>query len=46
VNQLGVPSFDASGMMYGTQAAREFAAVGPQSEWLHMQLGGSFDRPT
>lgn len=46
VNQLGVPSFDASGMMYGAQAAREFAAVGPQSEWLHMQLGGSFDRPT
>ncbi|KAJ8452380.1 hypothetical protein Cgig2_006185 [Carnegiea gigantea] len=46
VNQLGVPPFDASGMMYGAQVAREFAAVGPQSEWLHMQLGGSFDRST
>lgn len=46
VNHLGVPSFDASGMVYGAQAAREFATAGAQSEWLHMQLGGSFERPT
>lgn len=45
VNQLGVPSFDPSMML--AQAARELAAAaggGPQSEWLHMQLGGSFER--
>ncbi|KAL2935951.1 Transcription factor bHLH79 [Bienertia sinuspersici] len=46
-NQLGVPSYDASGMMFSAQAAREFmaaAAGGSQPEWLHMQLGGNFER--
>nr|WCO08247.1 hypothetical protein [Suaeda aralocaspica] len=53
-NQLGVPSFDASDMMFSAQAAREYVAAaasaaeggGPQSEWLHMQLGESFERTT
>ncbi|XP_048500152.1 transcription factor BHLH089 isoform X2 [Beta vulgaris subsp. vulgaris] len=44
-NQLGVPSFDPS-MMFSAQAARELASAAgaAQSEWLHMQLGGSFER--
>ncbi|KAH9616574.1 hypothetical protein KSS87_019139 [Heliosperma pusillum] len=49
VNQLEAPSFDPSGMMFSAHAARELAAAaaagGPQSEWLHMQLGASFERP-
>ncbi|KNA14886.1 hypothetical protein SOVF_103210 [Spinacia oleracea] len=47
VNQLGMPSFDPSMML--AQAARELAAAaggGPQPEWLHMQLGGNFERTT
>ena len=45
VNQQGVPSFDPNGMMFSTQAARDFAAAGEQqSEWLQMQLGGNFER--
>lgn len=47
MNELGAPSFDASGLMFVAQAARELAGAaggGPQSEWLHMQLGGSFER--
>ncbi|KAH9608674.1 hypothetical protein KSS87_021891 [Heliosperma pusillum] len=48
INQLGMPSFHPSEMMFGSQATRELetaAAVGgPQLEWLHMQLGGSFGR--
>ncbi|KAK2663895.1 hypothetical protein Ddye_002469 [Dipteronia dyeriana] len=40
---LGAQPFDA-GMIFGSQAAREFAQ-GPQSEWLHMQIG-SLDRST
>ncbi|CAO2826721.1 unnamed protein product [Amaranthus hypochondriacus] len=43
VNLLEVSSFDPNGMMFRTQAARDFAA-GQQSEWLHMQLGGNFDQ--
>jgi len=36
-------------MMVGAQAESESAAVGgasagAQAEWLHMQLGGSFER--
>ncbi|XP_057516250.1 transcription factor bHLH79-like isoform X1 [Amaranthus tricolor] len=45
VNQLGVPSFDPNGLIFNTHATREFTtAGGPQSEWLHMQLGGNFER--
>ncbi|KAM3751576.1 hypothetical protein ACB098_04G119700 [Castanea mollissima] len=42
---LGSQPFDASGMILGSQAMREY----PQSsqlEWLHMQVGGSFERAT
>ncbi|KAK9684636.1 hypothetical protein RND81_10G221900 [Saponaria officinalis] len=50
INQLGMPSFDPNGMMFNAQAARELAAAAAeggrqqQSEWLHMQLGGNFER--
>ncbi|KAK3225919.1 hypothetical protein Dsin_005781 [Dipteronia sinensis] len=40
---IGAQPFDA-GMIFSSQAAREFAQ-GPQSEWLHMQIG-SLDRST
>ncbi|KAJ4712212.1 Transcription factor bHLH79-like protein [Melia azedarach] len=42
---VGAQSFDATGMMFGAQTAREFAQ-GSQTEWLHMQVGGSFERAT
>jgi len=36
-------------MMFGAQAESELAAaggasVGAQAEWMHMQLGGGFER--
>lgn len=47
-NQLALPPFDASRMMVGVQAESKSAAAGgasagAQAEWLHMQLGGSFE---
>lgn len=42
---LAPSAFDATGMIFGTQASREYAQ-GAQSEWLHMQVGNSFDRAT
>ncbi|KAK6920790.1 Myc-type, basic helix-loop-helix (bHLH) domain [Dillenia turbinata] len=45
VHQLAAQAFDAIGMLYGSQAAREYAQ-GPQPEWLHMQVGGNFERAT
>ncbi|PHT47809.1 Transcription factor bHLH79 [Capsicum baccatum] len=42
---LAPSTFDATGMIFGTQAPREYAQ-GAQSEWLHMQVGSSFDRAT
>lgn len=47
-NQLALPPFDASRMMVGAQAESKSAAAGgasagAQAEWLHMQLGGSFE---
>ncbi|KAJ0104788.1 hypothetical protein Patl1_17899 [Pistacia atlantica] len=42
---LGAPHFDAAGVIFGPQAAREYAH-GSQHEWLHMQVGGGFDRAT
>lgn len=41
---LGAQPFDVSGM-FGSQAMREYAQSS-QPEWLHMQVGGSFERPT
>ncbi|KAL7222941.1 hypothetical protein ACSBR1_024595 [Camellia fascicularis] len=43
---LGTPTFDAAaaaGMIFGSQATREYVQ-GSQTEWLHMQVGSSFDR--
>lgn len=42
---LAPSAFDATGMIFGTQTPREYAQ-GAQSEWLHMQVGSSFDRAT
>ncbi|XP_060204727.1 transcription factor BHLH089 isoform X1 [Lycium barbarum] len=42
---LALSAFDATGMIFGAQAPREYAQ-GAQSEWLHMQVGNSFDRAT
>ncbi|KAM7273458.1 hypothetical protein ACFE04_028122 [Oxalis oulophora] len=36
-------SFDATRMIFGSQAPREYPQ-GSQAEWLHMQIGGSFER--
>ncbi|XP_065626469.1 transcription factor bHLH79 [Quercus suber] len=42
---LGAQPFDASGMIFGSQSMREYAQSS-QPEWLHMQVGGSFERAT
>ncbi|XP_015882713.1 transcription factor bHLH79 isoform X2 [Ziziphus jujuba] len=42
---LGTQPFDATGLLFGSQAAREYAQ-GSQPEWLHMQVGGSYERAT
>lgn len=44
---LGVQAFDAAGLLFGLQAPpREYAQGSHPPEWLHMQVGGSFERPT
>ncbi|CBI15304.3 unnamed protein product, partial [Vitis vinifera] len=43
LKDLGVQTFDAAAMIYGSQATREYAQ-GSQPEWLHMQVGGSIER--
>ncbi|KAK2997837.1 hypothetical protein RJ639_026499 [Escallonia herrerae] len=40
---LGAPTFDAAGMIFGSQAQREYAQ-GSHPDWLHMQVGSSFER--
>lgn len=42
---LGAQSFDAAGLLFGSHAPREYAQ-GSQPEWLHMQVGGNFERTT
>ncbi|KAJ6882122.1 basic helix-loop-helix protein [Populus alba x Populus x berolinensis] len=42
---LGAQPFDATGMIFGPQPTRDYVQ-GSQSEWLHMQVGGSFKRAT
>ncbi|KAE9467335.1 hypothetical protein C3L33_00772, partial [Rhododendron williamsianum] len=37
------PTFDATGMIFGTQGTRDYVQVS-QPEWLHMQIGNCFDR--
>ncbi|MED6148226.1 hypothetical protein PIB30_051003 [Stylosanthes scabra] len=41
--QVGDQPFDLAGMIFGSQATRGYAQ-GSQAGWLHMQLGGDFDR--
>ena len=45
VFQLGSHPFDASGMIFGSQAMWEYAQSS-QPEWLNMLVGGSFERAT
>lgn len=40
---FGQQTFDMGGVAFGSQATREFSR-GPSPEWLHMQIGGSFER--
>ncbi|KAL3501294.1 hypothetical protein ACH5RR_035743 [Cinchona calisaya] len=40
---FGQQQFDASGMAYGSQSMREYAR-GTSPDWLHMQIGGGFER--
>ncbi|XVF50214.1 hypothetical protein PTKIN_Ptkin04bG0078300 [Pterospermum kingtungense] len=42
---LGSQPFDAAGMIFGSQAAREYTQ-GSQPEWLQMHVGGNFGRTT
>ncbi|KAK6249902.1 hypothetical protein QUC31_007374 [Theobroma cacao] len=42
---LGSQPYDAAGMIFGAQAAREYAQ-GSQPEWLQMHVGGNFERAT
>ncbi|CAI0386659.1 unnamed protein product [Linum tenue] len=41
--EYGQQTFDASGIGYGSQTTREFSR-GASPEWLHMQIGGGFER--
>ncbi|KAM7471365.1 hypothetical protein LguiA_009548 [Lonicera macranthoides] len=44
---LGAPTFDTTvGMVFGSQAAREYSQGTTQPDWLHMQVGSSFERAT
>lgn len=45
VFQLGLPTYDATGIMFESQPQREYAQ-GSESDWLHMQVGNSFNRAT
>nr|XP_043640256.1 transcription factor BHLH089-like [Erigeron canadensis] len=40
---FGQQPFDMAGVSYGSQPTREFSR-GSSPEWLHMQIGGSFER--
>lgn len=41
--QFGQQTFDTGGMAFGSQATREYSR-GSSPEWLHMQVGGGFER--
>ncbi|KAI3433086.1 BHLH domain-containing protein [Psidium guajava] len=41
--ELGQQPYDTGGMPFGSQAPREYGR-GSSPEWLHMQVGGGFDR--
>ncbi|XP_054825020.1 transcription factor BHLH089 [Prosopis cineraria] len=40
---FGPQSFETAGMAFGSQATREYSR-GSSPEWLHMQVGGGFER--
>ncbi|XP_048440681.1 transcription factor BHLH094-like [Pyrus x bretschneideri] len=42
---FGQQTFDSAAMAFGTQPRREYSR-GNSPEWLHMQVGGGFDRTT
>ncbi|XP_061373489.1 transcription factor bHLH79 [Gastrolobium bilobum] len=42
---VGTQPFDVAGMIFGSQAAREYSQ-GSHPGWLHMQIGGGFERAT
>ncbi|GMY26117.1 transcription factor BHLH089 isoform X1 [Fagus crenata] len=42
---FGQQTFDTAGMAFGSQATREYTR-GSSPEWLHMQVGGGFERTT
>ena len=44
---LGAPTFDTTvGMVFGSQAAREYSQGTTQPDGLHMQVGSSLERAT
>ncbi|KAK1359754.1 Transcription factor bHLH79 [Heracleum sosnowskyi] len=45
LKNLGLPTYDATGIMFEAQTQREYA-LGSESDWLHMQVGNSFNRAT
>nr|WIE96187.1 basic helix-loop-helix transcription factor [Loropetalum chinense var. rubrum] len=45
VFQFGQQTFDTAGVAFGSQATREYGR-GSSPEWLHMQVGGGFERRT
>ncbi|XP_061991575.1 transcription factor BHLH089 isoform X1 [Rosa rugosa] len=44
-SQFGQQTFDTAAMAFGTQPPREYSR-GSSPEWLHMQVGGGFERTT
>nr|WIE96188.1 basic helix-loop-helix transcription factor [Loropetalum chinense var. rubrum] len=45
VFQFGQQTFDTAGVAFGSQTTREYGR-GSSPEWLHMQVGGGFERRT
>jgi hypothetical protein len=45
--QYGAPTYNtAPGLTFDPQTPREYAQGSPASEWLHMQIGGTYERVT
>lgn len=42
---FGQETFETNGMTFGSQGTREYAG-GTSPDWLHMQIGGGFERTT
>ncbi|KAF3431366.1 hypothetical protein FNV43_RR26097 [Rhamnella rubrinervis] len=42
---FGQQTFDTAGMAFGSQPTRDFSR-GSSPDWLHMQIGGGFERTT